>query len=215
MIYVSPSLLASDFSRMAEEIKDIYNLGAEMAHLDVMDGIFVPNTTFDFEKIASVRDAAPILFDVHLMIIEPEKHFEEYAKAGADIITFHIEACEDVAGAIDTIHALGKKAGVSVKPNTPIESVYPYLEQLDMVLVMTVEPGFGGQKMIPDCLAKVKALRQKCDEEGKDLWIEVDGGINCETAEQAVLAGANVLVAGSAIFGASDRGAVISYFKSL
>ncbi len=214
MVYVAPSLLACEFSRMKEEISHIWQLGAEFAHLDVMDGIFVPNVTFDAEKIASVRDAAPILFDVHLMIVRPDAVLAQYAQAGADYITVHYEACAEVSATLASIHALGKKAGLSIKPNTPIEVVYPFLDELDMVLVMTVEPGFGGQKMIPACLEKVKALRRLCQEQNRELLIEVDGGINRETAPLAVGAGANVLVAGSAIFGAADRGEMISYLKN-
>jgi ribulose-phosphate 3-epimerase len=213
MNYVAPSLLACDFSRMREEIADIWRLGAEMAHLDVMDGVFVPNVTFDATQIASVREAAPILFDVHLMIANPDEAIDAYALAGADYITVHYEACEDVKKTLARIRALGKKAGVSVKPNTPIERIYPYLDQLDMVLVMTVEPGFGGQKLIPSCLEKVAMLRKKLDAENREILIEVDGGINRETASLATQAGANVLVAGSAVFGAPDRAEMIEFLK--
>lgn len=213
MVYVAPSLLACDFSRMKEEIANIWELGAEFAHLDVMDGIFVPNVTFDASKIASVRDAAPILFDVHLMIVSPDSAIDAYAAAGADYITVHYEACADVAATLAHIRELGKRAGLSVKPNTPIDVVYPYLDQLDMVLVMTVEPGFGGQKFISSCLEKIEALRKKLDEEGRDILIEVDGGINRESAPLVKKAGANVLVAGSAVFGAPDRGEMIDFLK--
>lgn len=213
MVYVAPSLLACDFSRMKEEIADIWNLGAEFAHLDVMDGIFVPNVTFDAEKIASVRDAAPILFDVHLMIVSPDSKIDAYAAAGADYITVHYEACEDVEKTLSHIRSLGKKAGLSVKPDTPIEVIYPYLDQIDMVLIMTVEPGFGGQKMIPACLEKIATLKQKLSAEHRNILIEVDGGVNRETAHLATTAGADVLVAGSAVFGATDRGEMIAYLK--
>ena len=213
MVKIAPSLLSCDFQRMGEELVDIAKQGADWAHLDVMDGVFVTNLTFGIPVIAALRSASPIFFDVHLMICEPEKYVKRYAEAGADMITVHLEACEDVKGTIDAIHATGKLAGISIKPNTPAQAVYPYLNDVDMVLVMTVEPGYGGQALIPECLDKVRDIRQEAQKLGKTLLIEVDGGINAQTACDAILAGADVLVAGSYVFGATDRRAAIESLR--
>ncbi|MBR2325397.1 MAG: ribulose-phosphate 3-epimerase [Clostridia bacterium] len=213
MIYISPSVLACDFSKLGKEVAEIQKGGAEMAHLDVMDGMFVPNMSFGFPIIESLRKVSDIIFDVHLMIHAPERYVERFAEAGADIITFHYEAASDSAALLKKIHSLGKKAAISVKPGTPIDVVYPLLPLCDMVLVMTVEPGYGGQAMIPACLDKVKALRAEIDRQGLSVDIQVDGGINEKTAGQAIAAGANVLVAGSAVFRAEDKSAVIRALK--
>ncbi|MBQ8268161.1 MAG: ribulose-phosphate 3-epimerase [Clostridia bacterium] len=213
MIYISPSVLACDFSKLGKEVAEIQKGGAEMAHLDVMDGMFVPNMSFGFPIIESLRKVSDIIFDVHLMIHAPERYVERFAEAGADIITFHYEAASDSAALLKKIRSLGKKAAISVKPGTPIDVVYPLLPLCDMVLVMTVEPGYGGQAMIPACLDKVKALRAEIDRQGLSVDIQVDGGINEKTAGQAIAAGANVLVAGSAVFRAEDKSAVIRALK--
>ena len=213
MVKIAPSLLSCDFQRMGEELVDIAKQGADWAHLDVMDGVFVTNLTFGIPIIAALRSASPIFFDVHLMICEPKKYVKRYAEAGADMITVHLEACEDVKETIDAIHATGKLAGISIKPNTPSQAVYPYLNDVDMVLVMTVEPGYGGQTLIPECLDKVRDIRQEAQKLGKTLLIEVDGGINAQTARDAILAGADVLVAGSYVFGATDRRAAIESLR--
>lgn len=213
MIYISPSVLACDFSKLGKEVAEIQKGGAEMAHLDVMDGMFVPNMSFGFPIIESLRKVSDIIFDVHLMIHAPERYVERFAEAGADIITFHYEAASDSAALLKKIRSLGKKAAISVKPGTPIDVVYPLLPLCDMVLVMTVEPGYGGQAMIPACLDKVKALRAEIDRQGLAVDIQVDGGINEKTAGQAIAAGANVLVAGSAVFRAEDKSAVIRALK--
>ena len=214
MIQVSPSVLAADFSRLGEEISDVYNAGATMIHLDVMDGLFVNNISFGIPVIASVRRVCDIVFDVHLMIDKPERYIKQFVDAGADLITIHYEACEDIENTLKQIRSYGVKAALSVKPGTPVEVVYPYLSLCDMVLIMTVEPGFGGQSFMYGMLEKIKVLRAKIQEEGLACDIQVDGGVNEETAKLCVAAGANILVAGSAVFRAKDRRAVISNMKS-
>ena len=214
MIQVSPSVLAADFSRLGEEISDVYNAGATMIHLDVMDGLFVNNISFGIPVIASVRRVCDIVFDVHLMIDKPERYIKQFVDAGADLITIHYEACEDIENTLKQIRSYGVKAALSIKPGTPVEVVYPYLSLCDMVLIMTVEPGFGGQSFMYGMLEKIKVLRAKIQEEGLACDIQVDGGVNEETAKLCVAAGANILVAGSAVFRAKDRRAVISNMKS-
>ena len=213
MIYISPSVLACDFSKLGEEVAEIERGGADMAHLDVMDGMFVTNMSFGFPIIESLRKVSDIVFDVHLMIAAPERYVERFAEAGADIITFHYEAASDSAALLQRIRSLGKKAAISVKPATPIDVVYPLLPLCDMVLVMTVEPGYGGQALIPECLDKVKALRAEIERQGLSVDIQVDGGINEKNAGAAIAAGANVLVAGSAVFRAEDKSAAIRALK--
>ena len=213
MIYVSPSVLACDFAKLGEEFADIERAGADMVHLDVMDGMFVTNISFAFPVIESLRKVSSMVFDVHLMINEPERYVARFAKAGADIITFHYEASSDPAALLKEIRALGKKAAISIKPATPAEVLYPLLPLCDMVLVMTVEPGYGGQALIPHTLEKVKELRAEIDRLGLNVDIQVDGGIHGGNAAEAVAAGANVLVAGSAVFGAPDRAAAIRALK--
>jgi len=213
MIKVSPSILAADFTKLGEELCDIEGAGAEMVHLDVMDGVFVTNISFGLPVIESLRKKSKMVFDVHLMIIEPEKYAERFVDAGADIVTFHYEATSDTAKTLRMIKAKGAKAAVSVKPNTPIEAIYPYLELCDMVLVMTVEPGYGGQVLIPETLNKVKKLRAEIENRGLNIDIQVDGGINEQNAKEAKSAGANILVAGSAVFKAKDRKTAIDVLR--
>lgn len=200
MIKISPSMLSCDFSRIGEEAELIASSGADMLHLDVMDGHFVPNITFGAPVIKSIRNRTDIVFDVHLMISEPLKYAEDFVKAGADILTFHVESDSDVKETIEKIKSLSCKVGLSVKPGTPIEAVFPYLDDIDMVLVMTVEPGFGGQSFMGDMMEKIVTLKDKLLETGKTTDIQVDGGINEETVSVAARAGANVFVAGSAVF---------------
>ena len=214
MIKVSPSVLSCDLSRLSDAVREVELAGADMVHLDVMDGVFVNNITLGIPVIRSLRDKTGLTFDVHLMIVRPERYIEKFIEAGADILTVHIEACEDVRAALLRIRELGCRAGLSVKPGTPIESVYEYLELCDMILVMTVEPGFGGQTLIPATLDKVKTLRAELGKRGLDIDIQVDGGISERTAPEAKRAGANVLVAGSAIFGAEDKSAIIKALKT-
>ena len=213
MVKISPSILSADFAILGKEVEDIKNAGAEMAHIDVMDGMFVPNMSFAFPIIASLKKVTDIFLDVHLMIEKPERYIDRFIDSGADLITFHLEATDDVDGCIEMIKKRGVKVAVSVKPNTPIEEVYPYLDRCDMILVMTVEPGYGGQSLIPFCLDKVKTLREEITKRGLDVDIQVDGGINGKTAADAVKAGANILVAGSAVFNHEDRKAAIDALR--
>ncbi len=200
MNILSPSILAADFSRLGEQIREIEHAGAKYLHIDVMDGVFVPSISFGMPMISSIRKCSDIFFDVHLMIQRPEQYIREFAECGADLINFHLEAAGDAAGIIDKIKSCGKKAGITIKPSTPAKAAEPYLELADMVLVMTVEPGFGGQKLMPECLDKVRDIRAMVTERGLPTDIEVDGGIRMDNVEQALEAGANVIVSGSAVF---------------
>ncbi|HNX68582.1 MAG TPA: ribulose-phosphate 3-epimerase [Candidatus Omnitrophota bacterium] len=209
-IMLAPSLLSADFSRLAEEIRDVEQAGCDVLHIDVMDGHFVPNISIGPVVVSSLRKITKIPFDVHLMISDPAKYIAEFRKAGADWITIHVEAEKNVRATLQEIRKLGAKAGLSLKPKTPVEAILPYLEELDLILVMSVEPGFGGQAFMPDQMPKVAALRQKF----KGL-ISVDGGIDPRNVLQAIAAGADVLVAGSAVFGKKDRAQVISEFREV
>lgn len=213
MIKISPSVLACDFSKLGEEVESIRIAGAEMAHLDVMDGMFVTNISFGLPVIQSLRKHTSIFFDVHLMIEKPERYIERFIDAGADLVTFHIEATDVPDECIEMIKKRGKKAAVSVKPNTPIEAIYPYLDRCDMILVMTVEPGYGGQALIPECIEKVRKLKAEIDRRGLDVDIQVDGGVNEKNAKDVKNAGANILVAGSAVFKYEDRKAAIDALR--
>ena len=214
MIKISPSVLASDFSRLGEESILMKNSGADWLHLDVMDGHFVPNISFGAPVIKSIRGLTDLVFDVHLMISDPFKYAEDFASAGADIITFHYESNSDVSDTLDKIHSLGCKAGLSIKPGTPVESVFPYLDKTDMVLGMTVEPGFGGQSFMFDMMDKVKILKSEIAGRFLDVDIQVDGGINEETVRIAARAGANVFVAGSAVFKSDNPAAIIERLRN-
>lgn len=200
MIKISPSILAADFANLGQEAKDMDAAGVEMLHIDVMDGHFVPNISFGAGVYKMIRKDFSGIFDVHLMISEPLRYIDDFVKAGADIITFHVECDSDIQATIDKIKAAGKKVGLVLKPKTPASVLTPYLDQLDMVLVMTVEPGFGGQSFMHDMMPKVKEIRDMITASGKDIDLEVDGGVNAETAKICVENGANVLVAGSYLF---------------
>ena len=214
MVKISPSVLAADLSNLASEVKDIEASGADMVHLDVMDGMFVTNISFGLPVIQSLRSKTNIIFDVHLMIDAPERYADRFIEAGADILTFHLEACKDSSDLLSRIREQGVMAGISIKPGTPAEEVYPYLDQCDMVLVMTVEPGYGGQKLIPETLEKVTKIKAEAERRGLNIEIQVDGGINGENARDAISAGATILVAGSSVFGKTDRRAAIDALRN-
>ena len=203
-ILISPSILAGDFSQLGKDIQKLEDAGADMIHVDVMDGHFVPNITIGPPVIKSLRKYTDLPFDVHLMISPVHKYIEDFSKAGSDIITIHPEATEDVKDSIDLIKSLGKKVGLSLNPDTTIDTIEKYLDQIDLVLVMTVYPGFGGQKFISKVLNKIKNLKNIKDENKFQFDIEVDGGVNFENNKLAIEAGANILVSGTTIFKNND-----------
>ncbi len=215
MIKIAPSILSADFGRLAEEIRKVELAGADLIHIDVMDGHFVPNITIGPLIVKACRQITKLPLDVHLMIENPEKYIPVFAKAGADIITFHVEASKNLLSDIELIRQNGAKPGVVVNPATPIDQVFPVLDKIDMVLIMSVNPGFEGQKFMPEVLPKIRELKSLVVSRKLSVDIEVDGGLNPETAKEVVKAGANVLVAGSAIFYAKDYASVISQLKKL
>ncbi len=213
MNILSPSILSADFTILGEELKVIDEAGSEYIHIDVMDGIFVPSISYGMPVIKSIRKATKKVFDVHLMITEPERYINEFAESGADIITFHVEATENPEKVIDMIHEKGLKAGISVKPKTPLESIEPYLEKIDMLLVMSVEPGFGGQAYIEGSTEKIRAAREMVKAHGLDTDIQVDGGINLQNLPEVLEAGANIIVAGSSVFKGDVAGNVKAFLE--
>ncbi len=206
---VSPSILTCDFAHGADELQFVERSGADMVHLDVMDGVFVPNLSFGPPVIAALRPCTDLFFDVHLMMQHPRRLIPAFVKAGADLINIHLECADDVAATLADIRDAGKQAAITLKPATPAEAAFPYLEQVDMVLVMTVEPGFGGQSFMADMMPKVTALREEITRRGLQVTIQVDGGINADTAVTAAKAGADIAVIGSALFNSPEPKALV------
>ena len=211
---LSPSILSADFARLGEDIREVEQAGVRYLHIDVMDGMFVPSISFGFPILRSIRRISDMFFDVHLMVEQPERYIERIAEVGADIITIHAEACRHPDRAIEQIHQLGKKAGIALNPSTSLHELDYLLEKVDMVLLMTVNPGFGNQTYIPYCTGKIRELRRIIEEKGLQTDIEVDGGINDRTINAVLDAGANILVAGSAVFGA-ETGKKAAKYKRL
>lgn len=215
MTILAPSMLSADFKELGKEIRVIEENGAKYLHFDVMDGIFVPSISFGMPVLKSIRSGTNLVCDVHLMITEPIRYVEDFAKAGADLITIHLEACEDVDATISKIKACGCKVGISIKPNTPVSALQPYLEKVDMILIMSVEPGFGGQKFIPSSLEKISETKAMIDASGLTIDIQVDGGIYTHNVEDVLKAGANIIVAGSAVFNGDTKQNTIDMMEIL
>ncbi|MBM7698374.1 ribulose-phosphate 3-epimerase [Kurthia huakuii] len=213
MIKIAPSILAADFGKLVEEVKDVEKAGADLIHVDVMDGHFVPNISFGSIAMDAIRPHTDLPLDVHLMIENPDQYIEQFAKAGAAYITVHVEACRHLHRTIQLIRSYGVKPGVVLNPHTPIETIKHILEEIDMVLFMTVNPGFGGQKFIHSVVPKIKELSDIIKEKNLDVAIEIDGGVNAETIVPCAEAGATIFVAGSAIFGKEDRTAALNAIK--
>lgn len=216
MVKIAPSLLSADFAKLGEEAAEVKAAGAEYLHFDVMDGLFVPNISIGLPVLKSLRKATDMPIDVHLMIERPIRYVEDFCKAGADLLTFHIESDteENIHAAIAATKALGKKAGITLKPGTPAEAILPFIKEVHLVLVMTVEPGFGGQTFMYDQLPKIKKIREYIDTVAPGAELEIDGGVDAKTAAFCIEAGAEVLVAGSAVFGKADRAAAIQAIKN-
>ncbi|MBQ8373999.1 MAG: ribulose-phosphate 3-epimerase [Clostridia bacterium] len=214
-IQVAPSILSADFSKMGEEVRSLQESGADVVHCDVMDGVFVNNITFGIKMVEDLRKITTLPLDCHLMIVHPEKYVERFAKAGADIITVHWEACQDnLKEVLELIKSTGVKCGAVINPDTPVEKIEEVIPLCDMVLVMSVFPGFGGQKFIPEALDKLREVKAIVEKTGKEIDIEIDGGVTAENVGLVKEAGANVIVAGSAVFKAPDRAAMIAKLKA-
>ena len=214
-VKIAPSILSADFSKMGEEVQSLEQNGADIVHCDVMDGVFVNNITFGIKMVEDIRKCTKLPLDCHLMIVNPEKYVERFAKAGADIITVHYEACKDnLKEVLQLIKSTGVKCGAVINPDTPVEKIADLIPLCDMVLVMSVFPGFGGQKFIPEALDKLRAVKAIIDASGKEIDLEIDGGVTGENVAEIKAAGANVIVAGSAVFKAADRKAMIAGLKA-
>ena len=214
-IKIAPSILSANFSKMGEEVQSLQANGADIVHCDVMDGVFVNNITFGIKMVEDLRKITTLPLDCHLMIVHPEKYVERFAKAGADIITVHWEACQDnLKEVLQLIKSTGVKCGAVINPDTPVEKIKDVILMCDMVLVMSVFPGFGGQKFIPESLEKLRQIRAIIEESGKDIDLEIDGGVTAENVAEIKAAGANVIVAGSTVFGAKDRKEIIAKLKA-
>ena len=213
MNILSPSILSADFWKLGEQMQEAYQAGAQYMHIDVMDGIFVPSISYGMPVIRSIRKRTDVFFDVHIMITEPERYAAEFVDCGADLVTFHVEATTKVQETIDSIRGKGAKVGISIKPGTPVSAIEPWLDQVDMVLVMTVEPGFGGQKYIDHCTEKVRQVRKMIREKDLNVDVQVDGGIGLDNLKMVLDAGANVIVAGSSVFKNSIAENVESFLK--
>jgi len=214
-IKIAPSILSADFSKMGEEFKSLEACGADLVHCDVMDGVFVNNITFGIKMVEDLRKITSLPLDCHLMIVHPEKYVERFAKAGADIITVHWEACqENLKEVLQLIKSTGVKCGAVINPDTPVSKIKDVIPMCDMVLVMSVFPGFGGQKFIPEALDKLREVKEIVEKCGKEIDIQIDGGVSAENVEKVKEAGANVIVAGSAVFKASDRAKIIAQLKA-
>ncbi|MGN0475300.1 MAG: ribulose-phosphate 3-epimerase [Acutalibacteraceae bacterium] len=207
MAKIAPSLLSADFTKLGEEVKEIESVGTEILHIDIMDGHFVPNLTFGYSMVKALRPVSDMIYDVHLMMTNPLSYIENFAKAGSDIITVHTECDDDINECLALIHKCGVKAGLSVKPKTSPDALFPYLDKLEHILVMTVEPGFGGQSMMPECLDKIAVIKAECASRGLNIPVMIDGGVNADNVQTAARAGADMMVAGNAVFGAKDRAA--------
>ena len=200
MNYLAPSILSADFCELGRQIEEIGNAGAQYVHIDVMDGVFVPSISFGMPIVSCVRPRTDMFLDVHMMVTKPERYVEEFVKCGADSVTIHVEACDCIEETLKKIRSLGAKAGLAINPGTPVAELLPYMDMVDMVLVMTVNPGFGGQAYIPECTDKIRKVRAIINERGLNVNLEIDGGVNIDNLQMNLDAGANVIVAGSAVF---------------